>query len=94
MPSEIIRMVKMGLRATVEICEGMSTKRKHELYEKLSDEFLAENDGIRTVRLNTQCVYGRKKMPDDVILAEMVLQSRAPGVPRHIPIKFQIFEII
>ncbi|HEU4605711.1 MAG TPA: hypothetical protein VFS46_05675 [Nitrososphaera sp.] len=58
------------------------------------DEFLAENDGIRTVRLNTGYVWGIKKMPDDVILAELQFQKPVPGGAAIYPVKFQIFEII
>ena len=47
--------------------------------DRFRDKFFMENDCIRTVRLNTHYVWGRKKMPDDVILAEIVLQSCAPG---------------
>ena len=55
--------------------------------DRVRDEFLAENDGIRTVRLNTRYVWGRKKMPDDVILAELNFLDRTSGGCSDIPRK-------
>lgn len=42
-------------------------------HDRVRDQFLAENDGIRTVRLNTNYVWPVRRMPDKVILAELKL---------------------
>ena len=47
--------------------------------DRFRDKFFAENDCIRTVRLNTGYVWGRKKMQDDVILAELSFINRSSG---------------
>jgi hypothetical protein len=52
------------------------------MHDRVRDEFLAENDGIRTIRFNTFYIWPTNKatlekaqanMPDDVILKELAL---------------------
>ena len=56
-------------------------------HDNFRDKFFMENDCIRTVRLNTRYVWGRKKMPDDVILAELDFIKRSSRECSAIPRK-------